>query len=73
MAARFVVVFAKTDPAAGHRGISAFAVECDSPGVEVGRPLSKMGQRAEWEIEHDSTMVEKLLKLCRRGAAVMGH
>src|SRR5918992_4493662 len=36
-------VFAKTDRAAGHRGISAFLVEADSPGFEVGRIEPKMG------------------------------
>ena len=36
-------VFAKTDPSAGHSGISAFAVEADSQGFEVGRIEPKMG------------------------------
>jgi alkylation response protein AidB-like acyl-CoA dehydrogenase len=36
-------VFAKTDPAAGHRGISAFVVEPDTPGFEVARLEPKMG------------------------------
>jgi alkylation response protein AidB-like acyl-CoA dehydrogenase len=36
-------VFAKTDPSAGHAGISAFLVEADSPGFEVGRIEPKMG------------------------------
>ena len=38
------VVFAKTDPAAGHRGISCFVVE-KSWGVEVPRVEKKMGVR----------------------------
>jgi alkylation response protein AidB-like acyl-CoA dehydrogenase len=37
------VVFAKTDPDAGHSGISAFVVEADVPGFEVGRIEPKMG------------------------------
>src|SRR5688572_23932805 len=37
------VVFAKTDPDAGHKGISAFVVEADTPGFEVGRIEPKMG------------------------------
>jgi alkylation response protein AidB-like acyl-CoA dehydrogenase len=37
------VVFAKTDPEAGHAGISAFVVEADAPGFEVGRIEPKMG------------------------------
>ncbi|HBY45469.1 MAG TPA: acyl-CoA dehydrogenase, partial [Chloroflexi bacterium] len=34
--AEFFVVFAKTDPDAGRNGISAFIVERDTPGVDVG-------------------------------------
>jgi alkylation response protein AidB-like acyl-CoA dehydrogenase len=37
------VVFAKTDPEAGHSGISAFVVEAETPGFEVGRIEPKMG------------------------------
>jgi alkylation response protein AidB-like acyl-CoA dehydrogenase len=37
------VVFAKTDPGTGHAGISAFVVEADAPGFEVGRIEPKMG------------------------------
>lgn len=44
--ASFFVVFAKTDPAAGHRGMSAFMVDRDMPGVSVSQPLEKMGQHA---------------------------
>jgi alkylation response protein AidB-like acyl-CoA dehydrogenase len=41
--AHLYTVFAKTDPDAGHSGISAFVVEADSPGFEVGRIEPKMG------------------------------
>jgi alkylation response protein AidB-like acyl-CoA dehydrogenase len=41
--AQLYTVFAKTDPEAGHAGISAFAVEADAPGFEVGRIEPKMG------------------------------
>jgi alkylation response protein AidB-like acyl-CoA dehydrogenase len=41
--ASLYVVFAKTDPSAGHDGISAFVVEADAPGFEVGRIEPKMG------------------------------
>jgi alkylation response protein AidB-like acyl-CoA dehydrogenase len=37
------VVFAKTDPDEGHSGISAFVVEADTAGFEVGRIEPKMG------------------------------
>ena len=36
-------MFAKTDPTPGTRGISAFVVEADAPGFEVGRIEPKMG------------------------------
>jgi alkylation response protein AidB-like acyl-CoA dehydrogenase len=41
--AELYTVFAKTDPEAGHSGISAFVVESSSPGFEVGRIEPKMG------------------------------
>jgi acyl-CoA dehydrogenase len=44
--AAWTVVFAKTDPAKGHRGISAFVVPMDADGVVVEEHLNKMGQRA---------------------------
>ena len=40
-----LVVFAKTDPDAGGRGISAFTVETDAPGFEVTSVDRKMGVR----------------------------
>jgi acyl-CoA dehydrogenase len=44
--AAWTVVFAKTDPAKGHRGISAFIVPMDTAGVTIEQHLDKMGQRA---------------------------
>ena len=44
--AAWTVVFAKTDAAKGHRGLSAFVVPMDTPGVTVEKHLDKMGQRA---------------------------
>ncbi len=44
--AAWTVVFAKTDPSMGHRGISAFVVPMDTPGVEIEKHLDKMGQRS---------------------------
>jgi alkylation response protein AidB-like acyl-CoA dehydrogenase len=41
--ASLYTVFAKTDPGAGHAGISAFVVESDAPGFEVARLEPKMG------------------------------
>lgn len=39
-------VAAKTDPAAGTKGISMFIVEKGTPGFSVARPLDKMGWRS---------------------------
>jgi len=44
--AHFFTVFAKTNPDAGHRGMTAFIIDRNSPGVKVGKKFDKMGQRA---------------------------
>jgi alkylation response protein AidB-like acyl-CoA dehydrogenase len=41
--ANLYTVFAKTDPDAGHSGISAFVVVSDEPGFEVARLEPKLG------------------------------
>jgi acyl-CoA dehydrogenase len=52
------VVFARTDPEAeAGRGISAFAVDADSPGLTVGPRDHKMGQRGAWTAEVNFTDV----------------
>ena len=43
--AQVVVVYAKTDPAAGPRGITAFIVETSTKGFKVAQKLDKMGMR----------------------------
>ncbi|HEY2275131.1 MAG TPA: isovaleryl-CoA dehydrogenase [Steroidobacteraceae bacterium] len=40
-----VVVYAKTDPAAGSRGITAFVVERGTPGFSSAQKLDKLGMR----------------------------
>ena len=40
-----LVVYAKTDAAAGHRGISAFIVEKGMKGFSVAQKLDKLGMR----------------------------
>ncbi|MBF6567463.1 MAG: acyl-CoA dehydrogenase family protein [Candidatus Binataceae bacterium] len=44
--AEVLVVMARTDPAKGHDGISAFIVERDTPGLTNGRKIEKLGMRA---------------------------
>jgi butyryl-CoA dehydrogenase len=51
------IVFAKTDPNAGGKGISAFLVEPGFTGFRVGRHEEKMGQ-------HSSPSVEIVLNDC---------
>jgi alkylation response protein AidB-like acyl-CoA dehydrogenase len=51
-------VFAKTDPEAGHAGITAFLVEAGTPGFEVARLEPKLGIRG-------STTGELVLDGCR--------
>jgi butyryl-CoA dehydrogenase len=51
------IVFAKTDPNAGGKGISAFLVEPSFKGFRVGRHEEKMGQ-------HSSPSVEIVLNDC---------
>jgi butyryl-CoA dehydrogenase len=45
------IVFAKTDPDAGGKGITAFLVEPGFPGFKVGRHEDKMGQRSTPAVE----------------------
>ncbi len=42
-----VIVVAKTDPEAGHRGMSLLVVERGMPGFERGRNLEKAGLQAQ--------------------------
>ena len=51
------LIFAKTDPNAGHRGITAFIVERGMPGVKTGTIHGKMGARASntgWIVLEDT-------------------
>jgi butyryl-CoA dehydrogenase len=46
-----LLVFAKTDPAAGGKGISAFLLEPGFAGFRAGRHEDKMGQRSSPSVE----------------------
>ncbi|MBS9402275.1 isovaleryl-CoA dehydrogenase [Halomonas sp. TRM85114] len=43
--AHVLVVYAKTDPAAGSKGITAFIIEKDFPGFSTAQKLDKLGMR----------------------------
>lgn len=49
--ADLVLVYAKTDPSAGKRGISAFVVETGYPGFSVAKKMTKMGFRGSQTAE----------------------
>jgi alkylation response protein AidB-like acyl-CoA dehydrogenase len=53
--ADFMVVAAKTDPSAGHRGISMFVVDRDNPGLGISEHLKKMGW---WSAETATVYLE---------------
>ena len=55
---RFFLVFANANPAAGYRGITAFLIERDFPGFQVGKKEDKLGLRA-------SSTCELILDSCR--------
>jgi alkylation response protein AidB-like acyl-CoA dehydrogenase len=50
-AAGVYIVFAKSNPAAAGKGITAFLVEPSFPGLKIGRHEDKMGQRSSPSVE----------------------
>ncbi len=44
--AKWFYVLAKTDPSKGHKGMSAFIVDANTPGIKIGKKEDMMGQRA---------------------------
>ncbi|NIR51240.1 acyl-CoA dehydrogenase [candidate division KSB1 bacterium] len=44
--AKWLFVLTYTDPEAGYKGMTAFIVPADTPGVVIGKHEEKMGQRA---------------------------
>lgn len=67
--ARFLVVFAKTDPEAGARGVSAFVVETDSPGISISSPEKLMGIQGAhaFEVAFDGVRVPAANRLGAEG------
>jgi len=58
------VVFATTDRTAGFAGVTGFVIENGTPGLTVGKPLSKMGLRT-------SPMSELFFEGCEVGEACL--
>ena len=68
--ADIMVVFATVDSSKGPRGVTAFLVEKDTPGMSVGSKLDKMGLRTSpmAEIFFDNCKVPETHRLGREGA-----
>jgi isovaleryl-CoA dehydrogenase len=66
------LLYAKTQPDRGSKGITAFVVECDRPGFKVAQKLRKMGfrgsQTAELVFENLRVPMENIV-----GAEHSGH
>jgi alkylation response protein AidB-like acyl-CoA dehydrogenase len=71
------VVFASTDRELGFAGVSAFVVDRDTPGTEVGPPFHKMGLRSSpmSEVTFVDCLIpaEGLLGPEGAGAAIFSH
>jgi len=73
--AQVLVVYAKTDLAAGAHGVTAFIVEKDFPGFSVAQKLDKLGMRGsntcELVFENCEVPVENILGAVNEGAKVL--
>lgn len=73
--ADILVVYAKTDPAAGPKGISAFLIEKGMPGFSVSKKLSKLGMRgsetAELVFQECEVPAEALMGQEGEGVAIL--
>jgi isovaleryl-CoA dehydrogenase len=73
--ADILVVYAKTDPQAGPRGISAFLIEKDFAGFSTAQKLDKLGMRGsntcELIFEDCEVPEENIIGQCNRGVNVL--
>ncbi len=71
--AAFYVVFAKTDPAQGRKGISAIVVEKDRPGLNMTRKLELIAPHpiGEFQLERCRVPAENLLGLEGEGYSIL--
>jgi isovaleryl-CoA dehydrogenase len=73
--ADYIVVYAKTEPEAGSKGITAFIVESSSKGFECARKLDKLGMRGSntGELMFDNVFVpeENVLGGINKGVRVL--
>ncbi len=73
--ARVLVVYAKTDPPAGARGITAFIVESDCKGFSTAQKLDKLGMRGsntcELVFDDCEVLEENVLGAVNKGVNVL--
>jgi isovaleryl-CoA dehydrogenase len=73
--ANTLIVYAKTDPAAGARGITAFLIEKDFKGFRVAQKLDKLGMRGsetgELVFEACEVPAENVLGEIGKGVAIL--
>ena len=71
LVANLIFVFAKTDPDAGHRGISCFIVQGDNPGLRRGRKEKLLGMHglATSQLVFEDCRVPARDRLCPEGQA----
>ena len=73
--AQVLVVYAKSDPSAGPKGITTFLVERGMPGFSVSKKLDKMGMRgsdtAELVFEDCDVPAENMIGAEGQGAAIL--
>ena len=70
-----VIVYAKSDPGAGSRGITAFLIEKDFPGYRTAQKLHKFGMRGsdtcELVFDHCKVPKENILGELNKGISVL--
>jgi len=70
-----IIVYAKTDPQAGSKGITAFLVDTTTPGFSVAQKLDKLGMRGsetgELVFQDCEIPEENIVGELNRGAAVL--
>lgn len=70
-----LVVYARTEPAAGAKGITAFILETDTPGFSVAQKLDKLGMRGshtgELVFDNVEVPVENVLGAVNQGVSVL--
>jgi alkylation response protein AidB-like acyl-CoA dehydrogenase len=75
--AELFVVYARTGADGGFRGVTAFVVERDTPGLTIGRPVEKMGLRTSpfCELTFDGCRVpsENVLGRAGGGFLILEH